>query len=333
MTTDTKDTETQTTADADQNDEDAAMADGYSQVTGTELRQPAESVAENESAAAAPPDSAAAASSQPTDQPTDQPTETPAGLSDEEITTLRRVLPEVDRIRQGHDKLAGRFGDVNRRLQEITQGHGQPMSAAMLSILDAVFDDVAAEYPDLAAVLKTSLKKRETANQNTGAQPTQHTAAPAAVDTQAVEQRVIEHVERRLLNRDHPGWETDIAARDANGDPIRDASGKYVPSEMFMGWFASKPEEYRRQFVGAMDADFLSSGLTEFKEYRKSKQAGTPAQPAADAAPAQAAAAPSRKDRLAAAVIPASAPAPAGGARVVSEDEALAQGWKAVRGG
>ena len=78
------------------------------------------------------------------------------------------------------------------------------------------------------------------------------------------------------------------------------------------------------------DADFLVPALDDFKTFR-STHYGAPAQPAPTAAPATAAAARSKQARLAAAVVPRGTSGAASTANL-TEDDAMALGWKAARG-
>ena len=241
-------------------------------------------------------------------------------------------------LRQGVDSVAGRLGGIHQQIQRNEQRqppHDAQQSNVRLAqkITADRLKRVNEDYPGLAESLASDLNELITATPADG-------AAPPQIDIEAIqsaaEYAAVSRVERRLLNRDHPQWEVDIALKDELGRPLRDASGRYLPSPVLLEWLDTKPEHFRSQFSGAVDADFLSSCLREFKEYRATRQGSPSARPAAMSAPAPADVAPAssnKQARLQAAVTPrAMAPGVTPANPQLTEEQAMERAFRSVRG-
>jgi hypothetical protein len=146
-----------------------------------------------------------------------------------------------------------------------------------------------------------------------------------------VEARALAKFERRLLDREHPNWQTEIALKDETGAPVKDAEGRFFPSPKFNEWMASKSEDFTKQFWSTDDSQFLGSAIKDYKSFRDTP-ANTPAPPPATPTltPAPAAAQTStKKARLAAAITPTGV----GGKSVtptLTEEQAMEAGFKSV---
>jgi hypothetical protein len=322
MTTDEQQPDPQ--ADA----EEAALAAGHAEVRGAAVPDPV---------------------NQPVDQPVDQPADRPAGAdfpghpepeASDNSQTLEQRLAALESsfpsFRQGLDSVAGRLGGMNRVLQELREVRAsQPQgsaAAAVQKIAVTQLKNLSSDYPELAKAFADDLNEILSA-------PLGSSPATPQVDVEAIAQRAehsaIVRLERRLLDREHPNWDADIALKDEMGRPLRDPSGRYLPSPVFVDWLKSKPEPFRQAFVGGIDSDFLSSGLKDFKEFRASRQGQGSAQPAHSSGPAQAAQAPassSKQARLAAAITPRGSSSGVAGSAALTEDDAFLSGFKSVRG-
>jgi hypothetical protein len=316
-------------------DDEAAFMAGYSATSG-ESAQETEPAAEKSAAdtfvdevnateAAVPAEPAAIAS-------------VPDTLTPEEIVAMRAVAAHFGSVRQGLDKLSGTVGGMNRTLislQDIQrqQPSGSPAAEGARKMEEAIKtameETVGEQYPELTPRLIEGLTKVFGATAQAAAPP---------IDVAAIEERLTasmgDRMERRLLARAHPNWEASLAEKDAQGQPIKAADGKYVPSESFVAWLGTKDESYRTTFMSTNDADFLSSALDDFKAAASPVPAPIPT-PAPVASPAPAApAVPAKtatKSRLAAAVVPTGTPG-ASPIPQLTEADAFELGFKAVRG-
>jgi hypothetical protein len=256
-------------------------------------------------------------------------------MSPEEVAEWRAMKAAFPSVKQGLDSIAGRLGGMNRVIQELqharqTQPQGSPAVARAERIAADQLKKLSADYPELASALADDLTEILSAPQSQ--------AATQKIDVEAInrnaEHAAVSRVEKRMLDRAHPNWEADIALKDELGRPLRDQSGRYIPSQTFVEWLQSKPENFRQAFIGAVDSDFLSSGLTDFKEFRAQRLGQGSALPTRQSSPAPSAAptpAASKQARLAAAITPQGRTSSVGSA-ALSEDDAFTAGFQSVRG-
>lgn len=272
---------------------------------------------------------------QPVEQAAEQPAEVPEQAPEQiapHVPTLEERLAAIEAnfpaVKQGLDSLAGRVGGINRTLQErLNQITTSPQATAAMKVTADKLKKLSADYPELAASLAEDLSEILSSVPRATAAPS---LDPALVEE--IKHSVLMETERKALGREHPNWEQDIALKDEMGRALRDPSGRYIPSQVFIEWLNSKPDTFKNAFMGGIDADFLSNGLKDFKAYRSARQGQVPAQPAPTASPASAAQAPGNKQaRLAAAITPRGVSAPVGTASL-SEDDAFVSGFKSVRG-
>ena len=333
MTTEATEALDQTTDQLD--DEDAALAESFAQHSGTPTEPastPAAEPAPVETAAEVFAREAEGAPAEPAPQESAQPAQAVLeSMSDAEINTLKKRLglETMDSLKQGLDKLAGRFGEVNRFIQQLRKSDADtPEGAAahraaeklerklsMQTLRERGYEDVAeAVEADLAHLVGSIAPKQDSA------------------EVEALRKQV-QKQELRELNRAHPQWQKDIFATDEAGKFVVNDQNERQFSPVFAEWMATKPEDFRAKFLGAWDADFVSEGMTEFKQFRESKAPASAAPAASPAPAAPASRAASKQARLAAAVVPVGSPAAPAGTPQIDEDADFAAGFTAVRSG
>lgn len=343
-------TENTDPATTDDSQEDAALLEGFTSISG---EQPADSTtqAPEKSAAEAFADAldgedqdggAAAPGGVPADQQPSETTQAAAqaaldSLSDEQLKAIEKRLG-IESLKQGLDKAFGKVGELNRFLQGLKNVQanapaGSTAAAAARKFERAMLKELDESYPNLADAMEPVFARLYEATAGNAAAPSEDVKALQSQNDRLLAE--IQRIEMRELNRAHPGWQNDISEVDTDGNVVTDEQGRPKPSAAFIAWFATKDKDYRDRFWNGMDGSFVADGMTEFKTYR---QQGTsshaPAQTPAPAAPANAAAArpASKTARLAAAAPARSMPATVGQTREPTEEDDLEAGWKAVRG-
>lgn len=326
--------DTPTTPEADDAAEELAMTGAFDAIRGNETPATAQAAAD---AFIAEVDKDVAAEPVANEKPTETAQAAVEALPNDEIAALKARVAEFGSLKSGLDKLAGTVGGINRTLMQLQKiqsdaPQGSLAATAARKVEAAMMKELAEDYPDIAEKLLPAFERIAGA------------AAPAAAneDVTALRTRLeaaearLEKRELRELSKVHPDWDTNlIAAKDEYGEPMRNAEGKVIPSRAFTQWLASKPEEFRTEFMVADDASFVADGLTDFKTFKASF--GAPAtQPAAIPAPAPAPVGDTRTNnkqaRLAAAVVHAGTPAAATGKPILSEEEDMERAFRSVRG-
>lgn len=259
-------------------------------------------------------------------------------MSDDEINTLRKRLglESIDSLKQGLDNLAGRVGGINRVLQSIQsigrdapQGSATATAAAKFNRLVlkelSEFKNLESEYPDLAQHIAPVLDRVIEATANAAAKDAQPNDVVMG-ELRRLQEREFKR-EARAVERAVPNWQAEIAEKNAQGNPVKNDKGQYVPSQKFVEWFKAQPAEFRDEFWNGTDADVVIEGVTQFRQYASSAPTPAPAP-----APAPAAATRSKQQRLAAAATPSGMPAPVNATTTPSEDDDMEAGFMAVRG-
>jgi hypothetical protein len=179
-----------------------------------------------------------------------------AGLSETQLTALLAKLPKIDDVEQMTAaeirKLHGKYGEINRALQDLRSGTGRPAVR-----LDAAkFKRLQEHYPEIAEMLAEDLN--ESADLVNGQQ------APSVDVDSIVDQRVQaarEEMERKLqvslLNLQHRDW--------------RQVTG----SDDFKVWAQTLPPEDQQQLQASWDAYYLADKISEFKAWRDKRTQGS----------------------------------------------------------
>lgn len=147
-------------------------------------------------------------------------------------------------------KLFGKLGEVGGSIQELRKTR----QAGPVKLPEGGLKRMAAEFPEMAKYLQDDLADVLS----------QLGQGPAATDPDELGQmlqprfeetlsEVDKRVERRLLKRDHPDWET------------------VVHSEDFKEWKKTLPPKEAAELDESWDADFIGSKITAHKLYLKEK--------------------------------------------------------------
>jgi len=194
----------------------------------------------------------------------------------DDYAALRAEIAKIQQVSKGLETLAGTVGGLKRQLEQIvkSQPAGSPASEGAKKVLaELKLTRLQEAYPDVAEVLAQDLAEIIPA---TGGES-------AAVNPEQLEELVQQRIrdrtaelearfERKLLERDHPNWELELAEKDERGQPKVDATGKYVPAADFVQWLYQKGPQFAQEFTTSIDSSFLSKGLTEFKQWRAKTQ-------------------------------------------------------------
>lgn len=353
MTTETTEaTATPETTAVDTSTEDAALLEGFAEVTGKSQADSTETPEKSAAQAFADQLDGGADSGGQTQaeaapgNTTSETTQAAAqaaldSLSDDQVKALEKRLG-IESLKQGLDKAFGKVGELNRFLQSLkniqaTAPQGSPAASAARKFERAMLKELEESYPNLADAMEPVLARlyEATAGQQAAA-PTEQIEALRAQNDRLLDE--IRRIEMREVERAHPGWLKDISEIDADGKVVMDEYGRSKPNGAFIAWLATKDQEYRDRFWNSLDGGFVADGLREFKEYRKQQATSgqAPANRPASAAPASAAVAPTRQAsktaRLAAATVPQGMPATVGATREPTEEDDLIAGFQSVYG-
>lgn len=234
---------------------------------------------------------------------TDSPTETPPGDVVEpaettepqptEVTTpaepkyvqvteedWNRVTEALKSVNPGAlDKAFGKIGEVQRALQAI---QAQTPSGQAVELTDEDFADLAAEFPELAALTKTAMNKSLSKLRGTGADPS---LIKSVVDEGLSARQQAERQEQMgLVEEEYADWR------------------EQVSSQEFADWMKTQPERYQRRLGRAWDADTVLGALDKFQEHKAAQ--ATEAERTARENAAKAAQQQTRQQRIQAAVTP-----------------------------
>jgi hypothetical protein len=261
---------------------DDGFAEGFAEARGEEPPVQAE-VPET-----AQPTEQASQAVEPEPEPEPQPLI--AGLTESQVKELLVKAGQVDELNARIEKVFGKFGEVQRNLQTL-----QSQKSSGVRLNPESFKRMREEFPEMVDLLTADLSEAlEGASGQASIDPT---AIESIVSERlsAKEREIEEAMERRWLKRQHKDWE----------DVIR--------SDDFMLWGQNElqPEEWQ-SLLASRDSEYISDGLTRFKEWRdravKAKE--------------------SKQKRLEAAITPKGGVVP--GTSVQSEEEAFAKAFNDV---
>jgi hypothetical protein len=181
-----------------------------------------------------------------------------AGVTEEQLTAMLAKLPKIEELETMTTaeirKLHGKFGDINRTLQELQKGNaakpGVRLAAAKLTRLQE-------NFPELAEMLAEDLND----SAELGGSP--------SVDVEAlVNQQVDEKVKaaREEMEQRMQMNLLKIQHRDCFEIP---------KSDEWKVWLQTLPADEQEKIGDSWDADYLGSKLTEFKSWRDTKHQGS----------------------------------------------------------
>jgi hypothetical protein len=168
-----------------------------------------------------------------------------AGLTESQLKGLLAEVPELRKFRDDANatfqKIHGKLGELNRPRASFGE-----------------FKRLAVDYPDLAAALKEDLAEGGSAS---GIKPEQIEEIVQARLTPALEETKAQLEETRAQL-----YQMSAIAAVEKKHPDR-LELKATPD--YTLWLESKPEKFRKEFLGAWEPDTVIAGLDDFKEWRK----------------------------------------------------------------
>lgn len=186
--------------------------------------------------------------------------ETPAQEQETPEPTLAELKAEIEKLTAFRSNVEarlqqafGKVGDINslvRQLQQTRQASSKPLK------LDGGLKRLSAEFPELAKFLQEDLTEVFQGFNGVAGPSSEELGAIMAPRFQETLSEVDQRVERRLLKRDHPDWESVVASRDF----AQWKSDVLAPDQ------ATVLDE-------SWDADFIGAKLTEFKAWQEARQA------------------------------------------------------------
>lgn len=173
-----------------------------------------------------------------------------AAITADQWNSVQSSLAELDNLKKGtraeFDKLGGKFGEVNRAMQQQRPG-GMKISKEAMA-------DLESEYPELGAKLKALFTE-------SGDAPT----VAAAVDADEIERRVQERLKPALAHIDKlASQQVDFGMRVYHKD-----WQQVVASPDFEAWRKSLPEAEAMETLASDDVGFAAGQIDKFKAYRQ----------------------------------------------------------------
>lgn len=262
--------------EADAPESDADFESGFDGAP-TETPPPADSTPED-----------AEAKGDKQDAPPPEPEPEYVQITKQELESLKALSTRIDQIhaeaKKGIDTAHGRYGELARRLNESAS------NGMTLEVDDDVVAEFNEEFPELGGKLKGALQKLATKLKPAASfDKSQVEPLISAATVQAKRELAGE-----VLSLKFEDWEEIVGLPDAQGQ---------VPDTAYRQWLAKQPEEYRQKIGASWSGRELAKSIAKFQSDAKAatEAAVKAAKPAAPNAPPQANA-PTRKERLAAAV-------------------------------
>jgi hypothetical protein len=164
---------------------------------------------------------------------------------------LRQRLALIDHLQQKYEqdmsKVYGKFGEINRHLQQAGPGSLNKLSLTKLR----------EEYPDVAELLESDLQ------QSIGKPGPGFDPSELDQRLQSSIQQVRDEFEVRLLAIKHPDFNTLFDG----------GNGRWLDLDAKEWVETVADEETRRAFLSSKDAAWVSTKLDAFKEWKKAKYA------------------------------------------------------------
>lgn len=170
--------------------------------------------------------------------------EKPAGLSDDQLKLLA-AIPKLEQLLQRVDKVDGHYGEIKRLLDSTQKAAATPKSAAAFEASDES-DTLDQEFPELSQGIQERIE------------------------------RVIAKVPAGMSEDQLQSWyEKRKAADYQESVKILDAAhpDRIVVRESaeYKEWLAGMPSYKQQVFLNSVDPYYVSSKLSEFKDYRDKK--------------------------------------------------------------
>lgn len=228
-------------------------------------------------------------------------------LSDEQFQEILNRVPGLEtRFNEEIQKVYGKFGELNRAIQNLQRGNSpRAIKGALKKLRD--------EFPDVAEVLEEDLSgifPAAPADAGTAGTEGQGTETPRPDDIDArvktaVDEavaRVREETGKRLLTFMHPKWETD------------------VKTKPFLEFMQQLPEADRVKYGDSDDPVVAAECFTKFYDWKKAKESKPSSKPN-----------PRHQERLESAITPSGEGAPPPNA--LDDEAAFVAGFKEIRQG
>ncbi len=191
-----------------------------------------------------------------------------AGYTEQQIRDLldkAQRVDELERQLQGTaGKVFGKFGEVQRALQELQQRRGTSQSDSQEERAAQITADklkrLHDEYPDIAELLAGDLSEVMGSGNQAGQSVTPDqldemlNERMQQVQQPNVDSLVTQRVEERLLSFRHPDWR------------------EVANSEAFHQWQQSLPQAEREKLDATWDSDYIAQKLDEFKKAQQPSQ-------------------------------------------------------------
>lgn len=177
---------------------------------------------------------------------------TKAGLTDPQLTEMLAKIPALEGMTQTEiRKLHGKFGELNRALQELQQGNGAKrggkVTAAKLKRISEEFGE------DFAQNLADDLNEAFDGAEGSPVDVEQQVEARVS----QVKEELYKDMQKNLLQIQHRDW------------------GTVVATPEFKVWVQTLPRNDQELLNDTWDAVYLSDKLTEFKSWRDKKTQGS----------------------------------------------------------
>lgn len=224
----------------------------------------------------------------------EEPAKVLAGLTEAQIKELFDKVPGLEtRVNTELSKVYGKFGEVQRNLQNIQQGQStRKFDAAGLKRMNQ-------EFPEIAQMLAEDLTDIFGAPVTQEAKPEVIEAPVVNVEDRinAAVTQVRETTEKRLLTVLHNDWQT-----------VAQEPG-------FKQWLGTLPETDQKKYIESDDAIVAADAFTKYKSWKQTSQKSTV----------------KKKERLEQAITPSGSGAPP--PSTLDDEAAFAAGFNSVRSG
>lgn len=177
-------------------------------------------------------------------------------ITREQFEKLTKAADMVDSLSKGQDKVFGKLGAFEQMLANL---QANTPSGQQIEVSEADFEELAKEFPDLAALQIKGLNKVLGKMRGTGGQ----SVDPKQIET-VVQERIAQAVGEQRANM----IDEVLSDRHADWKELRDNN----PAD-YQEWLASLPEADRNAYKSSNNPFFVAKKLDEFKAYRAKRAA------------------------------------------------------------
>jgi hypothetical protein len=193
-----------------------------------------------------------------TDEASEQAESKVAGVTDEQLTAMLAKLPKIEELENMTTaeirKLHGKFGDINRTLQELQKSNAAKPSVRLAA---AKLTRLQENFPELAEMLAEDLNDSAEMGGSSSADVEALVNQQVDEKVKAARDEMEQRMQMSLLKIQH---------RDCFDIP---------KSDEWKVWLQTQPKEEQEKIGDSWDADYLGSKLTEFKSWRDTKHQGS----------------------------------------------------------